>query len=71
MQGTSWHSPGSAEQPTHLVTRALNPFPGRDATDFGFIPDPRIFCVEVSGAMENVPVRLLSRTLADEALCCP
>ena len=66
VQGVSWHSSGAEEHSAYMVTRTLPPLPGRDPTDFGFVPDPRVFSVEVAGEIENVPAHLLSSYLAHE-----
>ena len=66
VQHTSWTPPDCAEQSVHMVTRALEPQPGCAPTDFGFVPHPRVFSVEVAGVIENVPAHLLSIDDADE-----
>ena len=66
VQGAYWHSSGSAEPSAYVVTRPLRPLPGRDPTDFGFVPDPRVFSVDVAGEVENVPAHLLSGYVTDE-----
>lgn len=58
--GASWTASDSTEPPDYLVSRPLNPLPGHNATDFGVVPDPRIFLVEVACIVERFPVHLLS-----------
>ena len=57
--GTAWTSSGSEEQAAFLVSKASKPLPGCAPTDFGFVPDPRVFHVDVAGKIESVPVHLL------------
>ena len=66
VQHTSWNPPDCVEQSVHTVTRALEPGPGCAPTDFGFVPDSRVFSAEVAGEIENVPAHLLSIDDADE-----
>ena len=66
--GASWTSSGSGEELAHIVTRALKPIRDGPNTDFGVVPDPRIFSVEVAGKVESVPVHLIFRRVADLAL---
>ena len=57
-EGTLWKSCGS-EGSTLTVERVLKPLSCDVATDFEFVPDPRIFFVDVAGATQSVPVHLL------------
>ena len=63
-EGTSWCPTGSAESPFHLVSRATER--DEEAVDFGFVPDSRVFTVNMSGAIERVPAHVLFNTGGDE-----
>ena len=58
----------STAESLYLVTRKLAPLDGRELTDFTFVPDPRIFLVEVVGEVTNFPAQLLSGISAGEPL---
>ena len=55
---TALTSSDSGEQ-TDLVCKALGPLRGSALTDFGFVPNPRVFSVDPAGETENIPVHLL------------
>lgn len=63
-EGTSWCPTGSAESAFHLVSRATES--DVEAVDFGFVPDARVFTVNMSGAIQRVPQHLLFNTGGDE-----
>ena len=52
-EGTSWCPTGSAESAFHLVSRATER--DEEAVDFGFVPDSRVFTVNMSGVIERGP----------------
>lgn len=66
--GVSWNSSASGEHSGYMVSRALQPHPGQTPTDFGFVPDHRVFAVELEGQTESVPAHLLAMEVPDELL---
>lgn len=67
VSGASWNPTSSESQSAFVVTRALKPHPGDAVTDFSFVPDSRVFAVEIAGKIHSsIPAHLLSIEVSDE-----
>ena len=60
--GESWSPVKSA----YVVSRPTRTHNGDTVTDFDFVPDSRVFSVEVEGKIQSLPAHLLSIEAADE-----